>query len=293
MPPDRPTDSPATPLDQRLTVSCRLDYAVERETTLVFNVMPALVADQRVMSARFATEPALREATWIDSGTGNHFTRIVAAPGSLSVEFSARVALMHLPDPAAAPDGHDSTAGMPMHLFPWINPTRYCPSDLMADCAEAQFGDAETPLQTVRAIVAWIKAAIDYRIGSSVTTTTALDTLADRAGVCRDFAHLGIALCRALDIPARYVTVYAPDLELQDFHALMEVYCGGRWRIFDATGKTAGKGFVRIGSGSDAAQVPFAALYGDCTMTGMDISAGPSDPDELAPPRGFEPLFPA
>jgi transglutaminase-like putative cysteine protease len=119
----------------------------------------------------------------------------------------------------------------------------------------------------VEAICDWIKTNVEYEIGSSQPSTTARDVLYNRAGVCRDFAHLGIAFCRALNIPARFVFGYAEFADPPpDFHALFEAYVGGRWMLFDPTKMAPLDKIVRIGMGMDAKDVAFATLYGKVQM---------------------------
>ena len=117
------------------------------------------------------------------------------------------------------------------------------------------------------AICNWIYGNVDYISGTTDALTSAFDTVTQRAGVCRDFAHLGIALCRAMGIPARYVSAYAWRLSPPDFHAVFEAYLdgpgGGAWYLFDPTRMTGADGLVRIGIGRDAADVAFCSIFGD------------------------------
>ena len=112
---------------------------------------------------------------------------------------------------------------------------------------------------------------IDERSNTHIFPCSAIDTVTERAGVCRDFAHLGIAFCRALNIPARFATGYAHQLVPQDFHAYFEGFLGGRWYAFDATRLAPQTGLIRIGSGPDAAQASFATIFGESQMTGMRV----------------------
>jgi len=115
--------------------------------------------------------------------------------------------------------------------------------------------------------------SIQCIIGRNFTLSSACDVLIQRAGVCRDFAHLSIAFCRAIGIPARYVAGYAPELQPPDFHGFFEAYLGGKWYLFDATKLAPVSGFVRIGTGRDAADASFATLVGQATMDSMVVSA--------------------
>jgi transglutaminase-like putative cysteine protease len=145
------------------------------------------------------------------------------------------------------------------HLFP----SRYCESDQLGRFAWRRFGDVAPGHSRVDAICDWIHDNVDYLEGSSNGSTSAYDTFTTRAGVCRDFAHLGISFCRALGMPARFVSAYGWKLEPQDFHAVFEVYLGGRWYLFDPTRLSPPDGIVRIGVGRDAADTAFATWFGE------------------------------
>ncbi len=132
----------------------------------------------------------------------------------------------------------------------------------------------------MQAIIEWIREHIVYQIGQSDVTTTARDVLANRVGVCRDFAHVGITMCRALNIPARFVVGYVEFQEPPpDFHAIFEAYLGGKWVLFDPTGLAPVENVVRIASGADAMDVAFATIYGPARMTDIqpNITRGRRD----------------
>jgi len=152
-------------------------------------------------------------------------------------------------------------------------PSRYCPSDSTAGFAASTFGSARGG-EAIDAVTDWVNSHTAYQFGSSLVTTTALETLASAAGVCRDFAHLTICLLRGLGVPARYVAAYAPGLDPQDFHALVEAHDGTGWRLVDATGLSDPAFAVRIGTGRDGADVPFmAVLSGSAPVTDVVVGA--------------------
>jgi transglutaminase-like putative cysteine protease len=134
----------------------------------------------------------------------------------------------------------------------------------------------------VAAICDWINSNIDYQPGTSNVSTSACDVLIQRVGVCRDYAHLAIAFCRALCIPARYISGYAVGLQPPDFHGFFEAYLGSRWYLFDATRKAPVEGFVRIGTGRDAADASFATIVGEASLTGITVWA-----EQIAPGIAF------
>lgn len=154
---------------------------------------------------------------------------------------------------------------LPGEALPYLRASRYCPSDRFESFVEREFA-ALSGGDKVEAILAWIADHVDYRPGISDSTTTARDTFVDRAGVCRDFAHLAITLCRAADIPARAVSAYAWALEPADLHAVAEVYLGGRWQLIDPTGKAPIDGLVRVATGRDAADIAFMTIFGKATL---------------------------
>ena len=133
----------------------------------------------------------------------------------------------------------------------------------------------------MQAICQWVKNNVTYQLGSSTVNSSARDVLANRAGVCRDFAHLVIALCRALNIPARFVTAYTRyDAPPQDFHAVIEAYLGDRWYLFDPTGLSSIADLVRLGTGRDALDVPFATFFGATRLRRLSPLVQPAGSDE-------------
>jgi len=167
---------------------------------------------------------------------------------------------------------------LPLEALGYINPSRYCESDKLMRVAVKQFGGLEQGYPRVQAILAWVQQQITYTSNTSISSTSAVDTLLEQVGVCRDFAHLMISLCRAVNIPARFTTGtdYGADPAIgpPDFHAYVEVYLGDRWYIFDPSGTGIPMGFVRIGTGRDAADVAFATMFGGVTSTvGPTVSA--------------------
>ncbi len=147
-------------------------------------------------------------------------------------------------------------------LMPYLFPSRYCQSDRLGRFAWQNFGHITPAYDQVHAITEWIHENVEYSMGTTSSITSAYDTVTECVGVCRDFAHLGIALCRALNIPARYCTGYAYKLEPMDFHACFEAYIGGHWILFDATRLCPLNSFVRIGFGRDAADVSVCTAFG-------------------------------
>jgi transglutaminase-like putative cysteine protease len=184
----------------------------------------------------------------------------------LTVRYDATVNIAHH---IASPDSvwEVPIAELPAEVLAYIYPSRYCQSDRLQQLANTEFGNLQPGYWRVRAIQDWVHARTRFASGSSNATTSAIDTLVEQVGVCRDFAHLMIALCRALNIPARFATgidygsdpVFGPT----DFHAYVEVFLSGRWYLFDPSGMALPMGVIRLGTGRDAADVSFATIFGN------------------------------
>ena len=154
----------------------------------------------------------------------------------------------------------------------YLLPSRFCPSDKFGRFVEREFGHTAPGGERVNAILDWLDAKVDYLHGVSDAETTAERTFVDRAGVCRDFTHLGITLCRVSGIPARAVAAYALALEPADFHAVMEVYVGGGWWLLDPTRLAPIDGLIRIVDGRDAADIAFLTTAGAAVPVAVTVS---------------------
>jgi transglutaminase-like putative cysteine protease len=207
----------------------------------------------------------------------------VAEPGPLSLLYDATIAVSAYV-PEAAPATEVDFADLPVHVLPYLAPSRFCPSDLLTRVAVKTFGELEPGFERITGVCNWVYDHLDYVPGSTGPSTTAVDVIVEGAGVCRDYAHLGIALCRALGVPARYVSGYAVDLDPPDFHGFFEAYLAGDWFLFDATRMAPIDGLVRIAVGRDAADVPFASFVGSATLDAMVVST--IDLERTAPDDG-------
>ena len=168
------------------------------------------------------------------------------------------------------------------NIFPYISPSRHCESDKFIKLSRNEFGVLPTDLERVLAINQWVNANIEYIPGSTNSSTSAYDTYVQREGVCKDFAHLAIALCRAIDIPARYFCAYATNLNPPDFHACYEAYIGGKWIVFDPTKLCSINGLVKIANGRDATELAVASFFGNINCTYMNIQCDPIE-DSFVP----------
>jgi transglutaminase-like putative cysteine protease len=259
---------PDAPLAQTFDIDCTLVYEVGGPTDFVFQIHAHDGMDQQVLDESLVITPDLPRHVYADPGIGHRFMRLHVDSGPVTVRYQARVQRTVLPlDPQAQ---EVPIADVPDDLLHNLNPTRYCESDHLSQVTQEMFGQLPRGLSRVQAIVDWIHQHIDYQIGSSNATTTARDVFANRAGVCRDFAHLGVTFCRALNIPARLVVGYARfDEPPPDFHAMFEAYLGGCWVMFDPTHMSPVDDLVRVATGRDAKDVAFATIYGPATMVSM------------------------
>lgn len=254
----------------RFSVGCEIGYEVAQRATLIFNIEAMRGGRQRILSEKLTITPNLPADENTQGETGNRYLRLTVPQGIVQIRYSAEIELDPLHQAPAIIE-EVPIATLPLDILPFLNPSRYCPSDQLARFADRQFGGIDPGFGRVVAICNWINDEVDYQYGSSDTSTTAADTFSLRAGVCRDFAHLGITFCRALGIPARFVSCYAWQLEPQDFHAVFEAYLGDRWYLFDATRKATLDGLVRIGVGRDAADTAFATIYGGVTSQPIKV----------------------
>jgi len=250
----------------RLDFTIGLHYEIaDAPADFVFNIHAARTASQSVVNEVLAATPAAPHHLEEDAATGTRYLRLRAEPGPLAVSYSATVDIEHHRDSPARLE-EVAIARIPLQVMPYLYPSRYCPSDLMRRYAGREFGHLRPGYWRVLAINDWVRQRTTFVSGSSHDGTSALDTLVAQKGVCRDFAHLMICLCRALNIPARFVTGIdygaATSMGPPDFHAYVEVFLGTRWYLFDPTGVSPPTGLVRIGTGRDAADVSFATLFG-------------------------------
>lgn len=247
-----------------ISVGCRLRYTAEQSTYFIFQILAAKADNQVVKSENLVLPPntlATGYETYIDPITSTRKIRALLGPGPVEVYYEATVDVdTGGIDPASVQE-YDF-ANLPMNVLDDITPSRYCPSDTFTEFAHQTFGNIQRGHTRVTAICDWIFDNIQYQAGSTGPSTNAADVFNSRQGVCRDFAHLGISLCRALGIPARYACVYADALSPQDFHAVFQAYLlgpqGGAWFSFDPTRMASVDSIVRIAAGLDAADVAFA-----------------------------------
>jgi len=271
----------------RLSYSIELRYEIaEQPADFVFNVHAARTPYQTIVVEALSVTPRIEPTMHTDTVLGNRYMRLRAGPGPMVLNYGATVDIDHHRSSPGLLD-ECPIARMPPEALAFIYPSRYCQSDRLRRFAAREFGHLRPGYWRVQAILDWVRQRVVFMPGTSNSSSSAMDTLVEQAGVCRDFAHLMIALCRAVNIPARFVTGIdygaAVQLGLPDFHAYVEVFLGDRWYSFDPTGITAPMGLVRIGTGRDAADVSFATMFG--TMTSQPPLVTVSALDD--PANGF------
>ena len=250
----------------RLNFSIALSYDITQPgCDFIFNIQAAQTAHQTVVWENLYISQPVVPATYTDAVSHNRYIRLKAHAGPLTVRYEASVDLAHhVAQPLDVMEV--PVAQLPSSVLPYLYPSRYCESDRLHRLAVKEFGHLPQGYSRVQAICAWVTRRVTFRSNSSTGNTTAVDTLIDETGVCRDFAHLMIALCRGLNIPARFATGidYGADPALgpTDFHAYVEVFIGFRWYLFDPSGVAIPMGFVRFATGHDAADAAFATMFG-------------------------------
>ena len=263
----------------RLAVQIDLQYQVEAPgADFVINIQAAQTPHQACSAEALQISQPILPLMHTDLATGTRWLRLHAQPGELHIAYSANVDLTHRQsDPSQLREV--PIQQLPPQALGYIYPSRYCQSDRLMRLATNEFGHLAPGYGRVQAIRDWVCHHVVFTSNSTNSSTSAVDTVIERAGVCRDFAHLMIALCRALNIPARIAsgTDYGADPALgpPDFHAYVEAYVGDGWYIFDPSGTAMPMGLVRLATGRDAADVAFATIFGQVQSLAPRISTLP------------------
>jgi transglutaminase-like putative cysteine protease len=229
---------------------------------LVFSMAVATESQLASESMSFVLDGVPQQATELVDRHGSRLHKFAAGPGHLTVDYRAEVS-GHAPAPSVDE----------LDLISYLRPSRYCESDSLLPTARSEFRGL-LGHELLTAVTLWVWERLAYVPGSSLVTDGAARTLMARRGVCRDYAHLVIALLRALDVPARMVSVYAPGLSPMDFHAVAEAYVDGQWWIVDATRLAPRQSMVRIATGRDAADIAFLTNHwADLTLNTLEVLA--------------------
>ncbi|SOD95876.1 transglutaminase domain-containing protein [Spirosoma fluviale] len=264
----------------QLNAGCELSFHAQTPTPLILMLRPRSGAGQWIIREEYQITPAVNVTEFTDM-YGNLCQRVVAPEGPFSIHFSATVQTADVIDTApGAP--YTPVEDLPDDVLHYTLPSRYCQSDQLGELAAQITKNVEPGYDQAEAIRKWIQESVTYQYGTSDASTSAMDTAASRIGVCRDFTHLGISLCRALNIPARMVVGYLYQLDPMDLHAWFEAYIDGRWFTFDATQAKPLGNRITVAYGRDAADVAFTTQFGAMTLDQMKVwvEAADTDPNE-------------
>jgi transglutaminase-like putative cysteine protease len=262
----------------RVRVGCEFVQRADAPVHAVLQVEPRLDGRFALLDEHWDNEPSPATSRYVDS-FGNLCRRVNLPAGESVLRYSAVVELARIPDPISLFARELSPSELPDNTLEFTLPSRLCPSDELADTAWELFGNVAPGWQRVQAICDWVHNELTFRYGTSASVTTAKDVLAARQGVCRDFAHLAVTFCRALNIPARYTFGYLPDIDVvrledpMDFSAWMEVFLDGSWWTFDPRNNQPRVGRVLIGRGRDALDVAMVTTYSAVELMSMTVWA--------------------
>ncbi|WP_424933590.1 transglutaminase-like domain-containing protein [Amaricoccus macauensis] len=254
----------------QLQIETTLEYKLgPGPTTILLQIEAASLPEQTVLTSeltvpdalsetRVPAEEAVGERSWIEAGETFNATYTAKVDLNRTAADLAQFEAPHLPD-------------LPGEIVKYLMPSRYCVPSRFVKILEQNF-EGLSGGALIAACRDWIEEHLDYVPGVSDENTMASDTYLARQGICRDYAHVLIALARAADIPARFASVYAPSVEPPDFHAVAEVYLGGAWHLVDPTGMAQADEMAVIGVGRDAADVAFMNIHGMSELVSQNVS---------------------
>jgi transglutaminase-like putative cysteine protease len=273
-------------LNLTVRIGCRQSYEAKEPTASLFMIKPRRDEAAQVCQERFSFKPSLSGSEHQDEHD-NIVYRTVLPPGLTTIEHDALVAVSSLPDNHGITPRYVPLSKVPRSVLRYTLPSRYCDSDNVLELGRDLFGKIKPGVDLVQAICDWVHTNIEYRVKSGLSNISASQILDRRYGVCRDFAHVAITLCRVFDLPTRYVTGHLPDIGRKDpgtpmdFHAYFEVYLG-EWMTFDARFNVPRIGRVKVAHGLDAVDGAIATLYGDAPLKDFKVWAYQVNPDEVS-----------
>ncbi|WP_366186857.1 transglutaminase family protein [Flavobacterium ovatum] len=273
------------------TLKTTIQYDVYAPTTFVFNIQVLKESvNQKIKSETLEVSPFLPYKEYSLKGSKTRFIKLQATEFiPFTINYQAQIDVSYKWVAKKKLLKNTPIFNLKNEIIPFLTPTRNCPSDKLMEFAFNLFGHITTDLEKTLAINEWIFNNIKYVSGSSDANTTAYDTLNIKEGVCKDFAHLGIALCRALNIPARYFTCYASNIVPPDIHACFEAYLGNSWIVFDPTRLANLNQLVKIADGKDGSEIAVATLFGNafCTYMNIECSQTNGESDNTYPSEDF------
>lgn len=275
-----------TPLNLSVRVGCNLTYETTVPTPALFTLRPRLDARVLVIQEKLSFGIGLPSYEFQDSH-GNITYRSTLMPGHNEIRHDALLAVSSVPDSREIPGQVLPVGQLPFELLRYTLPSRYCDSDKLLNFAWNQFGQITHGLPRVQAICDWVHNNIEYRYLSGRSDLSASEVIERRYGVCRDFAHTAIALCRTFNLPARYITGHLPDIGYvdpgtpMDFHAYIEVYLGQEWLTFDPRYNIPRIGRIKLAHGADAVDAAFATIYGEAQLAHFEVWAYQVNPQQV------------
>jgi transglutaminase-like putative cysteine protease len=267
-------------------IGCRMKFETKKPSSALFMIKPRRDAAQRVCEERFVCRPTLSGVEYQDDHE-NIVYRALLPKGEAVIEHDALVAVSSLPDNAGTRPRFVPFAEMPKSIIRYTLPSRYCDSDNVTDFARDKFERFAPGVEQVQAICDWVHTNIEYRYGSGAPNLAASQILDRGYGVCRDFAHVAITLCRVFDMPTRYVTGHLPDIgridpgTAMDFHAYFEVFLG-EWLTFDARFNSPRIGRIKVAHGLDAVDGAISTTYGEVPLTDFKVWAYQVNPEQVS-----------
>lgn len=268
-------------------VGCHVAYETTEPTPVLLVLKPLLEGRVLVMQEQLSFGISQPSHEFQDSH-GNMTYRSVLMPGRNDIRHDALVAVSSQPDNRDVPNQVIAASQLPAEALRYTLPSRYCDSDKLRDLAWRHFGQIANPLQRVQTICDWVHNNIEYRTMSGRADLSASEVISRGYGVCRDFAHATIALCRTFNLPARYVTGHLPDIGCidpgtpMDFHAYFEVYLGHQWFTFDARYNVPRIGRIKVAHGADAVDGAFTTIYGAAKLVHFEVWAYQVDPRQVS-----------
>jgi transglutaminase-like putative cysteine protease len=275
------------PASLTVRVGCDLVYETSVRTPVLLVLKPRHESGIRVLQEKFSFGVGQPAHEFPDSH-GNLLYRSVFLPGRNEIRHDALVEVSPSPDSRDASGEALPVEQLPSEILRYTLPSRYCDSDKLMDFAWAQFGQIPHGLPRVQAICDWVHDNIEYRFASGRSDLSASEVIGRRYGVCRDFAHAAIALCRAFNLPARYVTGHLPDIGYvdpgtpMDFHAYCEIYLGKKWFTFDPRYNIPRIGRIKVAHGADAVDGAFTTIYGQATLSHFEVWAYQVNPSQVS-----------
>lgn len=253
----------------RLRVEASLTYRLTEPADVLLAIEAAPTEEQRLVDDKLIVS-AVGPLQTVPGDDGIGRRTWLQAQDEFTAEYCGIFLVDRIQEPLAGLAATPRRA-LPAQVIPYLWPSRFCESDRLWSFVAREFGHLSGGA-LVEAMARWIRENISYRIGSSHGTTSAVDTFIAREGVCRDYSHVMAAFTRAAGIPARLVSAYAWKLDPPDFHAIVDVWLDGRWRLVDASGLAPVEGLVRIAVGRDATDISFMTIFGTAEFVDQQVS---------------------